>query len=343
MKELKIIVFLSFFAFALLIIINTASAGINIINAEAIYEANLSSVSIPTEPVPVELIFTCNEEAVSKQDLASVSIPTEPLSVTEIFIVNEEAAFDTNLYAVTIPTEPTFIKEIFIINEEAKTYEDLSYPKALIKDTTLPLITNITVTNITSNSATVKWGTDEFADSLVKYGKQSGIYTERSQGTKYYFIVNSADLSGNSDESAEYHFTTPTGDDKTPPYTSGHDPAKDAVNVAVDTNIVVHVQDDDSGVNSSTIEMTVGGATVTPDITGTSADYTLIYDPPVDFDYGQVVNVTVDASDLAGNPMVQDAYSFAIAEGLQYFDTGEGTYPSIMGTHEGEIKPSWNT
>ena len=161
--------------------------------------------------------------------------------------------------------------------------------------------------------------------------------------TTYYFVVNSTDLNRNSNESVEYNFTTHIGEDKTPPYTSGHDPAKGALNVPVDTNITVHVLDAESGVNLSTIVMTVEGVVVTPVITGTPADYTVTYDPPVNFDFGQVVDVTVDASDIAGNTMPQDAYSFTTTTiGPHYFDTGEGTYPSIMGTHKGTIKPSRN-
>ena len=103
--------------------------------------------------------------------------------------------------------------------------KSLIFPKELINDTTPPIITNITVTNITENSATIKWNTDEFADSLVKYGTSSGAYTKQeydelfvkkhavslynlSPGTKYYFVVKSVDLSGNSAESSEYSFTT---------------------------------------------------------------------------------------------------------------------------------------
>ncbi len=358
MKELRIIFYLFILAFALVAFINTASAGINVTDAEAIYEANLSSVSVPTNPVPLQTIFTVNEEALLKQILSSVSIPTEPSPLKEIFIINEEASFDEHLYAASIPTVPSSIKEIFIINEAAKVSEELIFPIGLINDTTSPTITNVSVSNIASNSTTITWDTDEIADSLVKYGKQSGIYTESkpdslfvtnhsvvltglSQGTTYYFVVNSTDRSGNSNESAEYNFTTHMGEDKTPPYTSGHDPVKGAVNVPVDTNIIVHVLDNDSGVNLRTIVMTVEGVVVSPVITGTPADYTLTYDPPANFDYGQVVDVTVDASDIAGNPMPQDAYSFTtIMIEPQYFDTGAGTYPSIMGTHTGTIKPS---
>ena len=359
MKETKTIISFFILTFALATLVSTASAGINVTDAEAIYEANLSAADIPTDPYPIETIFTCNIEAIFKQDLFSVSIPTQPLPIEEIFIINQEATFDTNLYTVSIPTEPLPIKEIFIINEEAKTSEELIFPMGLLNDTTSPTITNVTVSGITSNSATITWDTDEIADSLVKSGKQSGIYTESkadslvvmnhtvvltglSQGTKYYFVVNSTDRDMNSNESIEDDFTTtPTGEDEIPPYTAGHEPAKGDVNVSIDTNIVVHVLDDNSGVNESTILMTVEGVDVSPVITGTSADYTLTYDPPVNFGYGQVVDVTVDAYDLAGNPMVQDAYSFIITTvGPQYFDTGEGTYPSIMGTHEGKIIPS---
>ena len=193
--------------------------------SDAVLNQTLHGVSVPTNPYPVENIFTHNTEAIFKQDLFSVSIPTPPLPIEGIFIVHEEASFYTNLYTVSIPTEPSPITEIFIHLEEAKAYEDLIFPKELVKDTTPPIITNVTATNITDNSATINWDTDEFADSLVKYGKTSGIYTESvkemlyvknhtidltelASGTTYYFMINSADRSGNSAESAEYRFTT---------------------------------------------------------------------------------------------------------------------------------------
>ena len=83
------------------------------------------------------------------------------------------------------------------------------------------------------------------------------------------------------------------------PYTDGHVPVSGAANITPGTNIVVHVKDDETGVDVNTIVMKVNGVTVSPDITGTSADYTLTYDPASDFQHGQTVYVTVDASDLA--------------------------------------------
>ncbi len=87
--------------------------------------------------------------------------------------------------------------------------------------------------------------------------------------------------------------------DSTPPYTLGHLPLKDAVEVRVDTNIIVHIKDDGLGVDINSIEMTVNGQIVSPVISGTSSEYILTYDPSADFAIGQQVFVTIKASDLA--------------------------------------------
>ena len=106
------------------------------------------------------------------------------------------------------------------------------------------------------------------------------------------------------------------GEDETPPYTTEHDPAPDAVWVPKETDIIVHLRDDGAGVDTNTIMMTVEGEDVTGSvsITGTKTDYTLTYDPSADFEYGQVVNVTVDASDLSFNTMDTDVYLFTIKD-----------------------------
>ena len=223
MKMKSILLFLIFIS--ILALVNTASAGITVIDAEAVYEANLSCVNVPTSPEPIEKIFTFNEDAISNQTLIRIGIPTMPIPIKEIFIVNDDAAFSSRLYAVSIPTAPSPIKNIFIHLEEAKAYEALIFPKGLINDTLPPLITNVTVTNITNNSATITWTTDEIANSVVNYGLESVIYreiesdslfvinhtiavTQLSPGTNYYFVVNSTDRSGNSAESLESRFTT---------------------------------------------------------------------------------------------------------------------------------------
>ncbi|RJS83781.1 hypothetical protein CW713_03525, partial [Methanophagales archaeon] len=105
-------------------------------------------------------------------------------------------------------------------------------------DTIPPSIANITVTNITSNSATITWQTNEPSTSLVKYGTSPGNYmlqkydsspvtshsmtlTDLSPNTTYYFVVNSTDACGNSNQSSECTFsTTAEAEDKTPPSTT---------------------------------------------------------------------------------------------------------------------------
>jgi len=103
--------------------------------------------------------------------------------------------------------------------------------------------------------------------------------------------------------------------DGTPPETYGHNPAKGATGVPVDTNIVVHVTDNYE-VNPSTIAMTVNGFSVSPSKVpdpGTN-DWLVTYDPSVNFGYGEEVTVTIDAADKAGNAMTTDAYSFTTQE-----------------------------
>ena len=95
----------------------------------------------------------------------------------------------------------------------------------VVADTTSPVITNISAMNITTNSATIAWDTNEPSDSLVKYGTESGNYTliayngsnvtlhivdltGLTANTTYYYIVNSTDQNGNSNQSKEYSFTT---------------------------------------------------------------------------------------------------------------------------------------
>jgi len=100
----------------------------------------------------------------------------------------------------------------------------LVYPAALINDTTPPQISDITASLTGSDSATITWTTDEFADSEVIYGTQSGVYpqtvsdplyakqhriilTGLTSEATYYYKVRSTDRSGNTATSSEHSFT----------------------------------------------------------------------------------------------------------------------------------------
>jgi len=110
-------------------------------------------------------------------------------------------------------------------NGNAAESAEYSFSTLATPDTTPPLISNVTSTGITNNSATITWDTDESSDSLVKYGTTPRVYTSvecnatnvtshnvtltgLDAGATYYYLVNSTDLGGNAAGSAEYIFTT---------------------------------------------------------------------------------------------------------------------------------------
>jgi len=93
-----------------------------------------------------------------------------------------------------------------------------------VDDTTAPIISNITVTNITSTAATVSWMTDENSSSHVQYGSTTS-YGSTANGTSnvtshsvtlnnltastlYHYRVVSVDSAANSAMSTGATFTT---------------------------------------------------------------------------------------------------------------------------------------
>ena len=155
-----------------------------------------------------------------------------------------------------------------------------------VNDAQKPIITNVNAASITDTSATGKWNTDEPSDSLVKYGTVSGVYTAEvynaadvvshsiqptglSPHTTYYYVVNSTDPNGNSNESVEYDFTTES-QDITP--TSVTYPTATPSIIPDDTDndprwgessqLNVTITDDD-GIASVTIDLSaIGGSSV---------------------------------------------------------------------------------
>ena len=154
-----------------------------------------------------------------------------------------------------------------------------------------------------------EWVTDSVTSSCIDAGHPTSDYSNELSPNGDRINI------GRYSNTAEASLSTVVEDsDTTSPYTSAYNPVENATNISKDTSIVVHIQDDNSGVDQSSIVMIVERETVSPIITGTAVDYTLTYDPPINFDYDQVVDITIDAQDLALAPniMVQDSYSFMI-------------------------------
>jgi hypothetical protein len=95
-------------------------------------------------------------------------------------------------------------------------------------DTTPPVITGVTASNVTNSSATISWATNEDADTQVDYGLttsygsstalNASLVTSHSQtlsgltpATLYHYRVRSSDGSGNLSVSNNYTFTTTGG------------------------------------------------------------------------------------------------------------------------------------
>ncbi|MBI4276264.1 fibronectin type III domain-containing protein [Candidatus Uhrbacteria bacterium] len=92
-------------------------------------------------------------------------------------------------------------------------------------DTTAPVISDVSASEVTSDSATISWKTDEATDGQVSYGttapygSSSNLHTDRttshtfvlrdlSASTMYHFQVRSRDAAGNLSVSADGTFTT---------------------------------------------------------------------------------------------------------------------------------------
>lgn len=100
-------------------------------------------------------------------------------------------------------------------------------------DTTAPIISGVTSSSVTMNSATITWTTDEDSDSQVEfglttsYGTSSNLVaaltkshsvnlTSLQSGKTYYYRVRSKDAAGNLATSPGFSFNTATSD-TTPP------------------------------------------------------------------------------------------------------------------------------
>jgi hypothetical protein len=104
--------------------------------------------------------------------------------------------------------------------------------------------------------------------------------------------------------------------DEKPPYTTNWNPAKGASDVSPATNINFKIKDDELGVDIDSVVVIVDGVTYTASgankfsYSGTKYNYAISINPANNFDYEYLVNVEINAEDLAGNQMNPDIYSF---------------------------------
>ena len=106
-------------------------------------------------------------------------------------------------------------------------------------DVLAPIISDVTISDITANTAKISWNTNENSNSLIDYSKTSSVFTSTTgqyqdntishsvtlrgldPSTAYYLQARSIDASSNegtdSHGGTSYTFTTTAGGDETPP------------------------------------------------------------------------------------------------------------------------------
>ncbi|MBI5183927.1 MAG: fibronectin type III domain-containing protein [Nitrospinae bacterium] len=185
-------------------------------------------ITIPSSPVlvgSVEIPVRASNVYVSGSYIY-VAAGESGLQVIMMPILDSNVEDSTSITA-TVPanlTEGAY--NIFVTNSGGGTgilYNGFKVIEAV--DVTPPVISDVNVIDITDTTAIVTWDTDEPSDSVVEFGITSGEYTDSisdivlvtshsqkltdlTPDTTYYFIVKSADSSGNPIESQEHSFKT---------------------------------------------------------------------------------------------------------------------------------------
>ncbi len=238
-------------------------------------------------------------------------------------------------HAITLSSlsdDTTYYFNITVCNSDGycAQYGTYSATTDEITDTTPPVISGTGSSSITSSGATITWTTNEVSDSLVKYGTVSGTYTLTkysstdatshslaltglSEYTTYYYVVNSTDPSGNSEESAEYSLTT---HDSTAPVISNVASSSVGTTTATITWTTNEASDSQVRYGTSSGTYTLSKSSSSP-VTSHSVSLTGLDDDRVYY-YRAVSN------DSSGNSVQSSQYSFV---------TTDGTAPSITITY----------
>ncbi len=107
--------------------------------------------------------------------------------------------------------------------------------------------------------------------------------------------------------------------DVTAPAVANLSPQADSIQAPLNTLVILDITDSGDGVDANSVEIEVNGETVYSGNTttygdchriGTKAHYAFIYQSNEMFDFDQPINVTANATDLAGNVMEEYSYSF---------------------------------
>ncbi len=165
--------------------------------------------------------WTTNEPANSKVEYGL----TDAYELGEITAADFVASHSLPLAGLTGNTTYHFRVTSADSSGNAATSPDGTFTTIAPADLTAPIISNIRVINITENSATVTWDTNEAANSRVRYGltatyglgnifsadlvlAHSINLSSLTRSTIYHFEITSSDSSGNTAVSGDRTFST---------------------------------------------------------------------------------------------------------------------------------------
>jgi uncharacterized repeat protein (TIGR02543 family) len=194
------------------------------------------------------------------------------------------------------------------------------------KSVTAAFTLNTYTLSVTSANGTV---TKNPSQATYNHGDTVALTAESAEG--YRFAGWSGDLTGTSNpatltmtsnKSVTAHFTAVSNDNEAP-VLFGFSPLADAIQVPLNSLVLLRITDSGDGVDANTVTIQVNdnvvyvgnvasasGAHGVCRRVGTPAHYVYAFQPVEDFDYDSTVAVTVNAADLAGNAMAEQSYSF---------------------------------
>ncbi len=157
--------------------------------------------------------------------------------------------------------------------------------------------------------------------------------------------------------------------DTDPPTISKRDPTNGAINVSIAKDLTFTLSDSDSGVDFTTFSIQLSGdkgySKTYTDIditvvlkTGSRAEYDVTVAPDANFGTGEVVTVTVNVDDVAGNSLISHAWSFTtestptpqtitlhtsdIASNPGGYSTYGGAWSVILDSNDGDTRYAYS-
>jgi hypothetical protein len=208
---------------------------------------------------------------------------------------------------------------------------------------------NLSTLNVTlEGEAIVVGGEDQTGGQVTIRGQRRDIEINYdppqpfADGQVVDVVIDAADFTSPGNAMTTYSYSFTVAADVNPPIGTNHYPPKNATDAFRNTSVHLDLIDGETGVDASTIVMTVAGAPVSPTVWEIDGGYHVYWpgDPDNPFDLGQEVFVTIQVDDLALNPNTfSDTYSFIVGQG---FDVTDPTV-AITAPQPGEIITDANT